>query len=61
MTAEELVLECKKVVNEGRHRNKNRSIVGLFSKFDDLVMARLVGTLNYKSMLTNEARDSFTI
>ena len=61
MTAEELVLECKKVVSEGRQQNKNRSIVGLFSKFDDLVMERLVGTLNYKSMLTNEARDSFTI
>ena len=61
MTAEELVLECKKVVSEGRQQNKNRLIVGLFSKFDDLVMERLVGTLNYKSMLTNEARDSFTI
>lgn len=61
MTAEELVYECKKVINEGQIQNKNRSIVGMFSKFDELVMERLVGTVNYKNMLTNEARESFTI
>ena len=61
MTSEELVSECKKVVNEGRLQNKHRSIVGLFSCLDDLVMERLVGTAVVKSMLSNEARDAFTL
>jgi hypothetical protein len=61
MTQDELVIECKKVITEGRIFAKIRSIVGLFSQFDDLVMERLVGTANFKAYLTTEARDSFTI
>jgi hypothetical protein len=38
-----------------------KSVVGLFSKFDKLQLERLVGTASYKKMLTNEAKDSFTI
>ena len=48
MSSEQLVTECKKAVQEGVIQNKNRSIVGLFSSFDDKVMERLVGTLQYK-------------
>jgi len=48
MSSEQLVAECKKAVQEGVIQNKNRSIVGLFSSYDDKVMERLVGTLQYK-------------
>ena len=48
MSSEQLVTECNKAVREGVIQNKNRSIVGLFSSYDDKVMERLVGTLQYK-------------
>ena len=39
----------------------SKSIVGLFSEYDGLQLERVVGTMLYKRMLTNEAKDSFTI
>ena len=56
-----LVDECKKVIKEGEIQNKNRSVVGLFSQYDGAVLERLVGTLKFKTMLTTQTRDSFTI
>jgi len=38
-----------------------RSVVGLFSRFDGLQLERIAGTQSYKRMITNEAKDSFTI
>ena len=41
-------------------QNKQRSIVGLFTKFDEGVMERLCGSLHYKRLLVSEQRDAFT-
>ena len=47
------------MIKEGRLSNHERSIVGLFSKFDNLVLERMVGTANYKNMLANESKDVY--
>lgn len=39
----------------------SKSVVGLFSKFDGLQLERVVGTSGFKKMISNEAKDSFTI
>ena len=48
LTTEQMAEECKKVIREGRVYNSQRSIVGLFSKFDGIVLERLVGTALFK-------------
>jgi len=48
LTTEQLAEECKKVIREGRVHNPQRSIVGLFSKFDGIVLERMVGTALFK-------------
>ena len=60
LTTEQLAEECKKVIREGRVNNTQRSIVGLFSKFDGLVLERMVGTALYKQLLTHETKDAFS-
>ena len=60
LKSDQLVDECKKVIREGTQQNKNRSIVGIFSAFDELTMERLVGTLGYKNLLTTMTKDHFT-
>ena len=60
MTTDKLVDACKKVVNEGIVQNKQRSIVGLFSSFDEVALERLVGTLTYKQMVNPQSKDNFT-
>ena len=57
-TDEEKTKETKRIINE---IHNDRSVVGLFSKFDGYQLERIVGSENYKKMLTNEAKDSFTI
>lgn len=47
------------MIREGKSANVSRSIVGLFTKFDNLVLERMVGTANYKSMLSVESKDAF--
>jgi len=59
LTGDQITEQCKIVIKEGRISNHERSIVGLFSKFDSLVLERMVGTANYKNMLTNEAKDVY--
>ena len=51
--------KCKQVVREGRTANGQRSIVGLYSKFDNLVLERFAGTAGYKKMLAEEAKDVY--
>ena len=53
------VEECKKIIKEGKVYNTQRSIVGLFSKFDSIVLERMVGTTQYRQLLTHETKDSF--
>ncbi len=60
LRSDQLVDECKKVIREGTIQNKSRSIVGIFSSFDELSLERLVGTLNYKNLLTTQTKDHFT-
>jgi len=60
MSHDQLVRECKKVIREGKTQNMNRSIVGLFSCFDSLVLERMVGTQSYRKLIKSEAKDSFT-
>lgn len=60
LTQEQLVGECKKVMNEGAFANKYRSVVGLFSQYDDGVMERMVGSLAYKQMISTQAKDNFS-
>ena len=48
LTKEEMAEECKKVIKEGRINNTQRSIVGLYSKFDSIVLERMVGTSLFK-------------
>ena len=59
LTSEQVSDKCKAILKEGRLSNSERSIVGLFSKYDALVLERMVGTVNYRSMLTNESKDAF--
>ena len=59
LTSAQVSEKCKAVLKEGRLSNGERSIVGLFSKYDGLVLERMVGTVNYRSMLANEAKDAF--
>lgn len=42
-----------------RERHQDRSVVGLFSKFDKLQLERIVGTAAHAKMISNEAKDSF--
>jgi hypothetical protein len=58
---ETIVKETQKLIKERKTASMTKSIVGLFSKFDGLVLERVVGTALYKKMITNEAKDSFTI
>ena len=51
--------KCKQVLREGRTANAQRSIVGLFTKFDGLVLERMVGTATFKSLLEHESKDAF--
>lgn len=60
LRSDQLVDECKKVIREGTVQNKNRSIVGIFSSYDELNMERLVGTLGYRNLLTTQTKDHFT-
>ena len=59
LTGEQVAEQCKIVLKEGRLSNSSRSIVGLFTKYDSLVLERMVGTANYRSMLANESKDVF--
>ena len=59
LTSEQMVDKCKQVVREGRTANGQRSIVGLYSKFDNLVLERFAGTAGYKKMLAEEAKDVY--
>ena len=56
-----IVKETEKLMKEKRIASMSKSIVGLFSKYDGLALERIVGTQNFKKMLTTEAKDSFTI
>ena len=47
------------VIREGRTANSSRSIVGLFTKWDNLVLERMVGTANFRQLLSHEAKDAF--
>ena len=60
LSTEMLVEACKKVVHEGTVQNKNRSIVGLYSSFDEVALERLVGTLTYKQLVNAQSKDNFT-
>jgi hypothetical protein len=60
LTTDKLVDACKKVVHEGTVQNKFRSIVGLFSSFDEMALERLVGTLIYKQLVNAQSKDNFT-
>lgn len=53
---EELVEEARMIMKE---KNSERSIVGMFSKFDKLQLERIVGSSNYLKMISSEAKDSF--
>ena len=59
MTTDEVAEQCKVILREGRNSNSQRSIVGLFTKFDSLVLERMVGTANFRALITNEAKDAF--
>ena len=59
VTTEELAHRCKMVIREGRTANSSRSIVGLFTKWDNLVLERMVGTANFRQLLSHEAKDAF--
>lgn len=59
LTQEQLAEECKKVLAENKASHRQRSIVGLFTKFDGLVLERMVGTANFKTLLTQDSRDAF--
>lgn len=50
-------LEETKALLQERHTEK--SLVGLFSKYDKLALERLVGTVQYKKMIAVEAKDVF--
>ena len=60
LTTEQMAEECKKVIREGRVNNVQRSIVGLFSKFDGIVLERMVGTTLFKSLMAHETKDAFS-
>jgi len=51
-------LELTKALLQEKHTQ--RSMVGLFSKYDKFVLERMVGTAQYRKMLTLEAKDAFT-
>jgi hypothetical protein len=51
----------KDIMNESKMFSNARSIVGLFSQYDDAVLERLVGSLAFKSMLKDETKDAFHI
>lgn len=55
---EKIMEEARSIMKE---KHQDKSIVGLFSKFDKLQLERLVGTANYMKMISNEAKDSFNI
>ena len=59
LSTDELTDKCKEVLKEGRIANSQRSIVGLFTKFDSYVLERMVGTANYRQMLNHESKDAF--
>ena len=49
--------EAKKLMKE---RSTNKSVVGLFSTYDSLPLERIVGTLNHRKLITDEAKDSYS-
>lgn len=53
----QMIEEARSIMKE---KHTDRSIVGLFSKFDKMQLERLVGTMNYQKMINNEAKDSFS-
>lgn len=59
MSADQLADKCRQVIREGKSANVSRSIVGLFTKFDNLVLERMVGTADFKQMLTHASKDAF--
>jgi len=60
LTTDEVAIECKKVVKEGRDKT-NRALMGLFSSFDGLVLERFVGTEKFRKLLSNEAKEVYTV
>lgn len=63
LTPEEVEAECKKVLREGKDlktANSNRGIMGLYSRYDALVMERLMGTDLFKKMLSADFKEVYT-
>lgn len=58
---ESLVKETQNLLREKKTASMAKSVVGLFSKFDGLQLERIVGTSAFRKMISNEAKDSFTI
>ena len=56
MTDEEKLENTREILRE-KHREK--SLVGLFDNYDQLVLERFVGTHLFKSILENQAKDAF--
>ena len=59
MDTEQFEKSCREVIREGRTYNSQKSIVGLFSQFDGIVLERMVGTENYKQLINNLSKDAF--
>jgi len=57
-THDQKLEETKQLLQE---KHTQKSLVGLFSKFDGNQLERVVGTRAYKKMLTLESKDAFTI
>lgn len=54
----EKLSETQQILSE---HHTEKSIVGLFSKFDKLSLERIVGTANYKKLIKSEAKDTYNI
>ena len=42
-----------------QEKHINKAMVGLFDKYDKLVLERFVGTGHYRKMIRTEAKDAF--
>jgi hypothetical protein len=49
--------ESRKLLQE---KHTQKSLVGLFSKYDKLVLERMVGTQMFRKIIQQEAKDSYT-
>lgn len=53
--------ETHSLMRERKVCAMSKALVGLFSKYDNLQLERVVGTAAYRKMIKNEAKDSWTI